>query len=268
MNKCATKYPIVLIHGIGYTDQKHPDYWGQVPDALREEGARVFFGGQSAFGPVGENALQLRDNIEELCRREHIEKVNLIAHSKGGIEARRMISLPGGAERTASLTTIATPHRGIAAIDIMKKKAPRLLSRIYSLFSTITRLAAGAAPSDESVYDQMSADYMDVFNEMIPDAPDVYYQSYACRMDNPSVDPAFAVFHRFVKKYQGENDGLIPLESAKWGEYRGAYSGPSSEGISHSMVCGNRRPPSWRKKGVDVCGFYIDMVSRLRSLGF
>ena len=42
---CRTKYPIMLIHGIGHTDTESPDYWMRIPDALRLRGARVFFGG-------------------------------------------------------------------------------------------------------------------------------------------------------------------------------------------------------------------------------
>ena len=29
MNKCDTKYPIVLVHGIGYSDEEYPDYWDE-----------------------------------------------------------------------------------------------------------------------------------------------------------------------------------------------------------------------------------------------
>ncbi|MDO4860162.1 MAG: hypothetical protein Q4A48_03985 [Bacillota bacterium] len=268
MNRCTTKYPIVLIHGIGYSDEENPDYWGPVPGALREEGARVFFGCQSAESPVAENARQLRENIENICKEAETDKVNLIAHSKGGIEARYMISVLGGDRFTASLTTIATPHWGISAIDDMKTKKPRLLSGLYSFFSLITRMAGGKPPKDGKVYDQMSSDYMKIFNELVPDSPGVYYQSYACRMKTPLTDPAFSPFGRIAEKTEGANDGLVTVESAKWGEFRGVYTGPSAGGISHSMVCGDRRPLSWKRKNLDVCEFYVDMVARLKSLGY
>ena len=268
MKKCATKYPIVLIHGIGYSDKENPDYWGPVPDALREEGAQVFFGCQSADSTVTENARQLRENIEKICADEKTDKVNLIAHSKGGIEARYMISALGGDKFVSSLTTIATPHRGIKAIDEMKKNRPGRLSRLYSFFSLITRMGGGTPPADIRVYDQMSEDYMEVFNELVKDSPDVYYQSYACRMKTPLTDPAFSPFHNISNKAGEMNDGLVPVESAKWGDFRGVYTGPEAGGISHSMVCGDRRPVSWKRRGLDVCEFYVDMVARLKDLGY
>ena len=268
MNRCATKYPVVLIHGIGYTDEENPDYWGPVPEALREEGARVFFGCQGAFGSVADNARQLRENIENICREEKADKLNLIAHSKGGIEARYMISVLDGAGFTASLTTIATPHHGISSIDELKKNKPALLSGFYSFFSLITRMGGGTPPKDNNIYYQMSSDYMSVFNEIVKDSPDVYYQSYACRMKSPFTDPAFSPFHRISNKSGEINDGLVPVESAKWGEFRGVYTGPDAGGISHSMVCGNRRTLTWKRKKLDVCEFYIDMVARLKDLGY
>ena len=38
---CATKYPILLVHGAGARDRKRPNYWGRIPAALKAEGASV-----------------------------------------------------------------------------------------------------------------------------------------------------------------------------------------------------------------------------------
>ena len=46
---CKTRYPIVLVHGIGYTDEEYPDYWGRVPAALTRCGAQVYHGGQDSY---------------------------------------------------------------------------------------------------------------------------------------------------------------------------------------------------------------------------
>ena len=268
MNKCDTKYPIVLVHGIGYSDEEFPDYWGDVPENLRSEGAKVFFGRQAAFGSIEESGEELLENVEKICLENDAEKVNIIAHSKGGLDARYMISVLGGEERVASLTTIATPHHGIAVLDEMGKKPFGQLNRFYNFFNMVLRISGGQVPESNSAYEQMSADYMEVFNEMVPDSPRVYYQSYACEMKSSLADPVFARFHRIVTRKHGKNDGLVPVESAKWGDFRGAYTGPSSDGVSHSMVCGNRKPLSWKKGGYDVTEFYVDMVARLKHLGY
>ena len=32
---CATRYPLVLIHGAGFRDLKWPVYWGRIPRELK-----------------------------------------------------------------------------------------------------------------------------------------------------------------------------------------------------------------------------------------
>lgn len=43
---CATRYPILLVHGTGFRDWKRLGYWGRIPELLRRRGAQVCFGGQ------------------------------------------------------------------------------------------------------------------------------------------------------------------------------------------------------------------------------
>ena len=38
---CATRYPILLVHGTAFRDWEHMGYWGRIPAALRRRGARV-----------------------------------------------------------------------------------------------------------------------------------------------------------------------------------------------------------------------------------
>ena len=46
-----TRYPIILAHGLGVTDQGGLyTPWGRVPDLLRARGAVVYLGGQDAWG--------------------------------------------------------------------------------------------------------------------------------------------------------------------------------------------------------------------------
>ena len=40
----ATKYPILMLHGVGFRDLKWPLYWGRIPAALSAMGAELFYG--------------------------------------------------------------------------------------------------------------------------------------------------------------------------------------------------------------------------------
>lgn len=269
---CATKYPIMLVHGIGYRDDRHERYWGRIPDFLKEHGANLWFGNQEAFGSIENNGEQLKVSAQHALKETGAEKLNLIAHSKGGIEARYMISRLGMAERIASLTTLATPHRGIVSMDKMKRRAQPLYEGLLSVFNLMLEIDGGEKNPSLKVYEQLTADYMSVFNTLVPDAEGVYYQSYAFDMKNRSSDAAMSIFYSLVRKFEGPNDGLVSVESAKWGDFRGVYAGPGRYGISHPSAADSGKGQFARKKtggGVlDITDLYWDIVCRLKALGY
>ena len=53
----------------------------------------------------------------QIIQKTGCEKVNIIAHSKGGLESRYAISQLGLSPYVASLTTINTPHHGCTFVD-------------------------------------------------------------------------------------------------------------------------------------------------------
>nr|WP_305146649.1 alpha/beta fold hydrolase [Anaerovorax odorimutans] len=269
---CATKYPIMLIHGIGYRDGNFDRYWGRIPEFLERHGAKVYFGNQDAFGKIEHNAVQLKASAEKVLEDAGAEKLNLIAHSKGGLEARFMISCLDMAQKTASLTTLATPHRGIISMDRIRQKAGAVYKGLLSLFNLMLLFDGGEKNSSLKTYEQLTADYMKVFNEMVLDAPEVYYQSYAFDMKNSRSNPAMGIFHGLVKRIEGTNDGLVAVDSAKWGDFRGVYSGPGKKGISHphAVDYGKKALASKKTGGgvLDITDLYWDIVCRLKALGY
>lgn len=48
------KYPILLVHGMGYRDGKHIGYRGRIPKALEQEGCRVYFGNQDSNATISD----------------------------------------------------------------------------------------------------------------------------------------------------------------------------------------------------------------------
>ncbi|MEG0157368.1 MAG: hypothetical protein RR661_06935, partial [Anaerovoracaceae bacterium] len=125
-------------------------------------------------------------------------------------------------------------------------------------------------PTDNRIYNQLTADYMEVFNALVKDVPGIYYQSYAFDMKNSKSDPAMGIFHRIIGKLEGPNDGLVSVESAKWGDFRGVFPGSGEIGISHpNAVDGRRRPFRKKKDGFsDITDFYVALVARLKNMGY
>lgn len=266
-NLCAVKYPIMLVHGIGYCDTDHSRYWGRIPQFLQEHGAKVYFGNQPAFGKVVENAYRLKQSVQKALEDSGADKLNLIAHSRGGIEARYLISQLGMEENIASLTTLATPHRGIATMDAVKEKRNFLYKGLIRVFNRM--LVADGKQKNKAldIYEQFTEDYMTVFNQLVLDAEDVFYQSYAFDMKNVKSDPAMGIFHKIIKKHEGVNDGLVPAESCKWGEFQGVVSLPGKYGISHPRAA-DSHPMKPAKESFCIAELYGEIAENLKKRGF
>ena len=67
-----------------------------------------------------------------------------------------------------------------------------------------------------------------------------------------------------TKIFDGENDGLVSVESAKWGDFLGLIE-TDSKGISHGDVIDLMRMDI---KGYDVCECYVDILKKLKERGF
>ena len=148
-------------------------------------------------------------------------EVNVIAHSMGGLDARYMISrlCPSPSLfRVRSLTTIATPHRGSSAADMLLRDiGPDLLPLIYRL---LTRLKI-----DYGAFSQLTTSYMrEHFNPVVPNHPDVRYFSYGASA-TPHLFSVFRISHDLMNVLEGDNDGLVSVRSSKWGQYRGTLMG-------------------------------------------
>jgi len=136
-------YPIVFVHGwlgdsnsfdefkekmvddgytIDYSDwykyNENPPYWMQL-----ERESLVLLDTTYSYELVGEDSCALKYNIEEHAKKldEHIEeikksagvdKVNIVAHSMGGLITRYYIQNYGGYESVNKVVTLGTPHEG------------------------------------------------------------------------------------------------------------------------------------------------------------
>lgn len=258
-DRCQTKYPILLIHGTAFRDWRGTGlYWGRIPRALEDHGARLFYGGQDGWATVEENGAALARRAEEILTRTGAEKIHLIAHSKGGLEARYLISSLGFAPRTASLTTICTPHRGskAAAEWLRRERAFRTAGRAMEGF---WRARGDRDPDFSAAVSALTPQAMERFNRENPDSPLVYYQSWGARLEDPGWDPMDRL-QLWLTKADAPTDGLVSPDSAVWGHWRGTL-----EGVSHQDGVGGRRR---KRPGFDAGAFYIRLVQELAEMGF
>lgn len=264
-NACKTKYPLIMVHGIGFRDLKYFNYWGRIPRILQKNGACVYYGHQKAWGTIEENAAAIAQTIDKALQETGADKVNIIAHSKGGLDSRYLISHLGYADKIASLTTMSTPHRGSELIPFLNKLPDGIYRWIAGLLDHSSAQLGDEHPDCYHASKQLDPAFCSRFNETTPDSPQVYYQSYASVMKNCFSDALLSVPYFFMKLLSHEpNDGLVTESSAKWGQFQGTLQS-RKRGISHGDMIDLKREDI---KGFDVLECYIQLVENLKEEGF
>ena len=259
-NSCHTKYPVMFVQGIGYRDDMAISSWGRIPEYLRRAEAQVFLGEAGAWSSFENNARQLKTRIESILAETKAEKINIIAHSKGGLDARYAISKLGIADKVASLTTICTPHHGTCIADIVCRYMPEDDTAVYALVDFFALFLGDETPDSGMAIKQLSPRHMQRFNQEVIDATGVLYQSYGAQMLSALDDPLYAVSYRLLKKYEGHNDGMVSEQSCQWGDFRGI-----TEEVSHLQMTDSIMDRVSHNK---IPMLYVSWVSDLKDKGF
>ena len=264
---CQTKYPIVLVHGVFFRDRKFFNYWGRIPGELIRNGATVFYGQQQSAASHETAGLELRDRIIQIVQQTGCGKVNIIAHSKGGLESRCAISRMGLAPYVASLTTINTPHHGCAFADWLLKRIPKGISSfIAKRYNGALRKLGDGSPDFMAAVCDLTKERCEAFNQITPDAPGILYQSVGSRMKGWTSAPfPQNLSYLFVKQFHRENDGLVGVDAMKWGDSFRMLTTSGRRGISHGdMIDLNRQ----NFHGFDVREFYVELAGDLKQRGY
>lgn len=265
------RYPVLFVHGMGFRDRKLINYWGRIPKIFTDDGNPVFYGGQDSNGSIEDNAYALRERIASIISETGAEKLNVIAHSKGGLDMRYAICQLGAAQYVASLTTVNTPHNGSKTVDKILT-FPQLPVKLGSGCTDLwMKLLGDKTPGTYKTIRSFSTVYAHQFEIENPDQPDIYYQSYACVMNSSSSDIFMMIPHFVVKRIEGENDGFLTPEGVRHGEFRGIIRSNSRRGISHCDEVDMRRHRLTKKSGdgiSDILEMYREILQTLKKKGF
>ncbi len=263
---CKTKYPILMVHGIFFRDWQIFNYWGRIPASLINNGAQVYYGNQQSACSVAESAAELRNRIMQVIEETGAEKVNIIAHSKGGLDSRYAISRLGMDKYVATLTTINTPHKGCDMVDYLLGKLPdSFVSFVEKKYNKIFGKLGDKAPDFLAGVKDLSAVRARSYDEEMPDSPLVKYQS-CCSVMSRAGSAGFPlnISYLIIKKLNGANDGLVWVESAKHGDFT-LIPATKKRGVSHGDVIDLMRE---NIDGYDVREYYVDIVRKLRESGY
>ena len=264
---CATKYPVLLLHGVFFRDFKYFDYWGRVPGELFANGCTYYYGEQQSAASVESCGLEIARKIKEITDTTGCEKVNIIAHSKGGLDARSAMTDPDIARRVASLTTINTPHRGCEFADYLLDKIPEKTQQVVAKgYNKALSKLGDYNPDFIVACRNLTHSFCAEFNEKVKDPEGVYIQSYGSLLKNHRGGQfPLNLTYGLVNAFDGGNDGLVGEASFPWGSDFHLITAPGRRGISHGDVIDLNRE---NIPGYDVREFYVQLVADLKSKGF
>lgn len=192
------KKTIVLLRGMfGVKRLLWWDYFHGAPKLLEGMGFTVLV----PETPWGEPVKQRSDYLAQALMNVP-GQLHLVAHSMGGVDARRYITHLGGHDKIVSLTTISSPHRGSILADEAMASASSPWRHIPAV-ADLTRAA------------------MQAFNADTPDMPGVIYRSYSAARPLAEQPWMLRYFGRRLTAIEGANDNQVAVLSARWGEHLG-----------------------------------------------
>lgn len=266
-NICATKYPILMVHGVFFRDTNLFNYWGRIPEALTLNGAKIYYGNQQSALSVKDSAAELAKRIEEVIKESGAEKLNIIAHSKGGLDSRYALAAYGCGKYAASLTTVNTPHRGCIFVDkIFDNLSEKAQQKFADAYNTSARVRGDTTPDFIAAVGDLRESRCLEMNEKIHNCEGVFYQSVGSvskgvRSGRFPMD----ISYPFVRKTDGENDGLVSVDSMKWGEKFHFISTKGRRGVTHGDVIDLNRE---NIEDFDVREYFVQLVAELKNNGF
>jgi triacylglycerol lipase len=226
-------YPIVLAHGVcrfdvlwnqflrvDESDNPRIDnlhYFKGIRTMLKAKGYTVHHSRVTWAADVNMRANDLKQNVQRILNVSGATKVNIIAHSMGGLDARHMLFNDRDQgkihERIASLTTISTPHEGSPFADWGLAHFPSL----PRAFKTIGLDVNGLKDLQTEACKQFTSDPEVLkFETLCEDI--IEFRTYAGKQNFWRVFFLFKVACRVIENREGENDGLVSVRSARWRE--------------------------------------------------
>ena len=264
---CKTKYPILMVHGIFFRDYRYLDYWGRIPGELKKNGATIFYGNHESASPIKESAEELSLRIKEILKETGAKKVNIIAHSKGGLDSRYAIEKLGMDKYVASLTMINTPNNGCEFADYLLEKAPKgFANTVAKTYNAALKKLGDKKPDFLNSVNDLRHSSCEKLNKELKPKKNVYYQCVGSKLINGRGGKfPLNLSNAFVKMFDGPNDGLVGEKSFKYGDNFIFLNPPKKRGISHGdMIDLNRE----NIDGFDIREFYVKIVEDLKERGF
>ena len=224
-------YPIILVPGIARFDflrsrfiqrinillsdraltADRTHYFRRIRPYLQENGFDVEHADNGFADEIGTRADRLAATVMLTTEKYKAEKVHIIGHSMGGLDARYMVvEIPQISEKVATITSIGTPHLGTpfadffmdlgtdAALDFINTHLCLDFRGFLAITSEVTReFNERAAPAEA--------------------ANGVQYFTYSAYQGQEKMFEPLKFIWQYIDEREGDNDGLVSVSSQAWG---------------------------------------------------
>jgi triacylglycerol lipase len=231
----------VLLHGLfGFSHIGPVSYFRGIEAMLRRNGITPLVPSLPPTGSIADRA----EALAHALKRHPASSFVLLGHSMGGLDGRFLIANLDPDRRVRVLVSVATPHLGTP-----------VASHLLAGTSLLTALARGLGR--RALLDLEPAIRE---RDAIPDRTGVRYLSYAAVR---SPDEVAFLLRRFARLIQEPNDGLVPLSSAQWGEFRETIRSDHFEAVGWSFGLPDRKTA----RPFDHTNFWLRIVKEAIAAG-
>ncbi|MCB1143327.1 MAG: lipase [Leptospiraceae bacterium] len=272
-------HPYILIHGILGFDDKNPPasiltYWGGMDDYLKSKGAKVISPGSQAMASISTRAGQTVPQIIDFMNSVGATKVHLLGHSQGGLVSRYIASHSSSLYgKISTVTTLNAVHRGSPVADIGLGVIPDWLEPfVGTVVNWFGNLMYSSNQQDVlAMANSLTSKTLATFNTTVPNKSGVKYFSYGSKMtildliQHPIMGITYPICWTggVFNGQGGENDGVVPLTSQKWGTWKGGPSyGLLVTGVDHLQATNFE----WTGQlWYDVEEYFLNMAKNAKS---
>jgi triacylglycerol lipase len=256
--------PVVLMHGFGVgASFRRGGHLHKEAMHLRSRGVRAVAPNVSPYNTVRARTTQWDDRLRHVLDETKSDRLLLVTHSMGGLDARYLITKMGWHEVVDALVTVSAPHRGSAVASLVLNQPELVRNWVSDVANWVgTHIMEDGSADLRQALTEFTPEYVKTtFNSEVPNHPDVEYWSYGCQAGTGTdvpIAPIFRYLNQYLFEREGVNDGIVSVQSARWGEYQGTVDADHSRQVGLSPGLASH---------FDSNAFYASIMEKLADEG-
>jgi pimeloyl-ACP methyl ester carboxylesterase len=215
--------PVLLIHGY----YEGPEVWEAWLNELQNDGITaeaVEFEFDDQCGTSASHAQELVEIVNRFKDDRQVDKINIVAHSKGGLDARLYLANDLSNTDIANLIMIGTPNHGsplVWGVSLINPfTVPTLMLPIAERFFCLPA-ASDLKPGSEATLavKNENTKYYTIAGSWRPDF--YFFNFFSFSSDSNCPQASWLPLQRWGSDFiiLGQDDGLVPLRSAVTQEF-------------------------------------------------